>query len=56
MNQTIKGCFVDPNTKESIPILEVKNIEYTLAPESENNKITNPIRDVLLMSKGKLRL
>lgn len=51
ITQTIKGCFVDPNTGESIPVLKVKSIEYTLKPESEREAMPNPLRDILLSSK-----
>ena len=56
MNQTIKGCFVDPNTGESIPVLKVKSIEYTLKPENEREAMPNPLRDILLSSKNRLKL
>lgn len=56
MNQTIKGYFVDPITRESIPVLKVKSIEYTLKPENEREAMPNPLRDILLSSKNRLKL
>lgn len=56
MNQTIKGYFVDQITRESIPVLKVKSIEYTLKPENEREAMPNPLRDILLSSKNRLKL
>lgn len=42
----IKGYLIDPNTKDIIQVVEVKNIQCKLSPQKEERKMPNKLKEL----------